>query len=103
MTSPNEIARELLEDLERVMDAKWALNNDLLSSQLVASHIKRSLKPNIEALATSHQRLVEALEGMTEEYVDLVKNGGCCDWDPEESIEVINARNALKAAKGEQS
>ena len=37
----------------------------------------------------------EALEGVTERYVDLAGSGDCGHWDPEEEIFVINARAEL--------
>ena len=102
--SPNEIATELLEGLEGVMDVNWALNNNLLICQEVASHIKRSLKPNIEALATSHQRLVEALENIEQKWVSNPSTSDDDDFnDGYESglLECMEiAREALATAKG---
>ena len=37
----------------------------------------------------------EALEQMTARYVSLVNSGDCGNWNPEEEVEVLNARAAL--------
>jgi hypothetical protein len=39
--------------------------------------------------------LLQALRGLLERYIGLVKCGDCCFWDPEGEDEVIAARKAL--------
>lgn len=46
-------------------------------------------------------RLVEALEILLNHYTELVCSGDAGFWDPEKEAEIIAARSALAAVRGE--
>ena len=49
----------------------------------------------------NHEKLLDALMGLTEMYVEMVDSGDCGNWDPETDNEVIAAREAIKQAEAE--
>ena len=55
---------------------------------------------NARLFAVSRETL-EALAAMTARYLDLAGSGDCGFWNPEEELEVIQARAAIAKAKGE--
>lgn len=62
--------------------------------------LTNTTEANAHLLAAS-KKLYEALEAMTEHYVDLAGCGDCGHWNPEEEEQVINSRATLKQARGE--
>ena len=50
----------------------------------------------------SYDAMVEALEALITSHVDLVSSGDCGCWDVETEDAMIQARTALKLARGEQ-
>ena len=51
-------------------------------------------------LIAAAPELLEALEGITKHYVDLVNSGDCGFWNPEEKLFVMDARAAIRKATG---
>ena len=45
--------------------------------------------------------LYEALNELTDRYVNMVDSGYCGYWDPRKDEEIINARATLSKARGE--
>lgn len=66
----------------------------------------RSADHNFVSLLARQERALErlaeleaALLRMTEHYTDMIKSGGCGNWDPEKEEVVIAARAALAASE----
>ena len=62
--------------------------------------------PNVDDEANAHfiaasPNMFDALVAMTARYVDLAGSGDCGFWNPEEELQVIQARAAIAKAKGE--
>jgi hypothetical protein len=54
------------------------------------------------ALLTSAPELLEALELLLDRYTGLINCGDCGNWNPKEESEVIKARAAIAAARGNE-
>lgn len=53
-------------------------------------------------LADQRAELLEALRQIVTRYVELVNSGDCGSWNPENELEVMDARAAIAKATGEQ-
>ncbi len=64
----------------------------------VPPHTKRRIDVNAISAAPE---MYEALYELVSMYVRMINSGDCGSWDPETDTEVINARAALRKARGE--
>jgi len=58
-------------------------------------------KFKIDDIENQRNDLLEALEEITKMYCDMINSGDCGNWNPETDKEVIKARAAIAAARGE--
>lgn len=54
-----------------------------------------------ERIRKAAHALLDALEEFTEMYCQMINSGDCGNWDPESDKEVIKARAAIAAARGD--
>ena len=92
------MAEHIQGTLTTFMDGQglWVIQ-DRLSGCILARGLSREAAKRMAAAP----EMLEALEGITARYVDLAGSGDCGFWNPEEELQVIQARAAIARAKGE--